>query len=85
MDIAKNIRNNLLRERGLSGFSQSYVGQKVGVTKNMVSKWERGHSLPSIVYLYQLAELYGVTVDDLLQEEGHERNKRTDEIRPSDD
>ena len=67
-EIAKNIRDNLLRERGLAGFSQEYVAIKLGVTKNMVSKWERGKVLPSVIYLYKAAELYGVTVDDILRE-----------------
>lgn len=68
MDIAKNIKENLLRNRGLAGYSQSYVGMKVGVTNKTVSSWECGRRLPSIIELYQLAELYGVTIDDLLKE-----------------
>lgn len=67
-EIVKNIRDNLLRERGLAGFSQEYAAIKLGVTKNMVSKWERGKVLPSVIYLYKAAELYGVTVDDILRE-----------------
>lgn len=68
MDIAKNIKENLLRERGLAGYSQRYVGMKVGVTNKTISSWECGKRLPSIADLYRLAELYGVTIDDLLKE-----------------
>lgn len=68
MDIAKNIKENLLRNRGLAGYSQNYVGMKVGVTNKTISSWECGRRLPSIIELYQLAELYGVTIDDLLKE-----------------
>lgn len=67
-EIVKNIRDNLLRERGLAEFPQEYAALKIGVTKNMVSKWERGKVLPSVIYLYKAAELYGVTIDDLLKE-----------------
>ena len=68
MDIVKNIKENLLRERGLAGYSQRYVALKLCVTNKTISNWECGRRLPSIIELYQLAELYGVTIDDLLKE-----------------
>ena len=40
----------------------------MGVTNKAVSKWERGESIPDVLTLMQLAELFGVKVDDLLSD-----------------
>lgn len=47
-------------------FSQEYVAEKVGVSRQAVSKWETGSSEPSTANLRALAELYQVSVDELL-------------------
>ena len=52
-----------------NGLTQKEVAQKVSVSDKAVSKWERGLSLPDITLLIPLAELFGITVTDLL--EGH--------------
>lgn len=52
----------LRRERGLT---QDELARAVGVTRQAVSKWERGVIAPSTVNLVALGRLYGVPLDEL--------------------
>jgi len=48
------------------GLSQEDVAEKVFVTRQAVSRWENGDTLPNIDTLKLLSELFGVSVDTLL-------------------
>ena len=50
------------------GLSQETLAEKVGVSRQAVSKWETGDALPEITKLKSLADCFGVTVDFLLDE-----------------
>ncbi|WP_455139200.1 helix-turn-helix domain-containing protein [Thermophilibacter sp.] len=50
--------------------TQELVAEKVGVSRQAVSKWEQGTSEPSTTNLVKLARLYGVDPADLLREVG---------------
>lgn len=63
MIIAGNI-GNLRREAGLT---QLELAEKLNYTDKAVSKWERGESVPDVVTLKALADLFHVTVDYLLR------------------
>lgn len=54
------------------GLSQETLAEKIGVSRQAVSKWETGDALPEINKLKSLAECFGVTVDFLLDEETEE-------------
>ncbi len=56
-----------LRRR--SGLSQEQLGEKVGVSRQAVSKWEMAQSVPDIDKIMALADLFGVSVDLLLKDE----------------
>lgn len=64
VQIGINISN--LRKR--QGLTQAGLAEKVNYSDKAVSKWERGESVPDILTLVALAEVLGVTVDDLLQD-----------------
>ena len=49
-----------------AGMTQQEVADRLGVSNKTVSKWESGGGFPDIAILPALAELYGVTADDLL-------------------
>lgn len=51
------------------GMTQAQLAQKMGVTDKAVSKWERDRSYPDITLFPKLAELLGVTVDDLFEDQ----------------
>lgn len=55
--------------RRQEGFSQEELGEKLNVTRQTVSKWELGQTTPEMGKLKEIAELFHVTVDELLNEE----------------
>ena len=52
--------------RKIKGMTQQEVADRLGVSNKTVSKWESGGGFPDITVLPALAELYGVTADDIL-------------------
>lgn len=64
LQIGTNISN--LRKR--QGLTQAGLAEKVNYSDKAVSKWERGESVPDVLTLVSLAEVLGVTVDDLLSD-----------------
>ena len=57
---------NIVAYRKRSGLTQAKLAQQLNYSDKAVSKWERGESVPDVLTLVQLAELFGVTVNDLL-------------------
>lgn len=49
-----------------AGFTQEEVAKKLGKSKNTIVSWEKGKSAPDINAGKVLANLYGVSVDDLI-------------------
>ena len=64
---------NLIRLRTAAGLTQSELGDKLNYSDKSVSKWERGDAAPDVFVMKQIADIYGVTVDYLLQP--HEENE----------
>ena len=60
------------------GYTQKEIGDKLGITDNSVSKWERGINAPDIYYLKELAEIFHVTVQELLNGERNFKKKEID-------
>ena len=56
----------LKARRTAAGYTQEYVAEALGVSRQAVSKWENGTSDPSTANLMALAKLYGLSVDELL-------------------
>lgn len=56
---------NVRKYRELAGLSRQQLADKMGTHYNLIGFWERGR-LPSVYYLYQLANALGCGVDDLL-------------------
>lgn len=63
--MERTIGKKLLDLRKQSGFTQDYVAEKLGVSAQAVSKWENDIACPDIMTLPQIALLYGITVDEL--------------------
>ena len=60
------LEQNLLLLREKAGLSQEKLAEKLGVSRQAVSKWETGQSTPDVDKLMALSRLYGVPVDSLL-------------------
>ena len=51
------------------GYSQLYVAERLNVSRQAISRWEVGSSVPSTENLMELSRLYGVSLDELV---GHD-------------
>lgn len=58
--------DNLVQLRKMNHMSQEELAEKVDVSRQTLSKWETGESLPDIERCMLLAEVFGVTLDDLV-------------------
>ncbi|SFI05761.1 looped-hinge helix DNA binding domain-containing protein, AbrB family [Pseudobutyrivibrio sp. OR37] len=61
--------DNLMELRKLNNLSQEDIAEKIGVSRQTLSKYETGESLPDIERCKMLADLFGVTMDDLISYE----------------
>mgnify|MGYP003262356368 FL=1 len=66
--LAITIGENIARLRRLSNMTQSELAEKINYSDKSVSKWEQGNGIPDVRILLQLAELFNVSVDDLVRE-----------------
>ena len=53
--------------RQQKGLSQEELAQKIGVSSQTVSEWERGESSPDTDNLIALSEIYGISLDELIK------------------
>ncbi|MEL7657953.1 MAG: helix-turn-helix transcriptional regulator, partial [Bacillota bacterium] len=58
--------NNLFNARKKSGLSQEEVAEKLGVSRQTISKWELGETLPDIRQSKKLSLLYHLSLDELI-------------------
>ena len=65
--------NSLYQARRKSGLSQEAVAEKLGVSRQTISKWETGETLRDIRQSKGLAMLYRVTLDELVEYDPDER------------
>lgn len=65
---------NLIELRKLKNYSQEELAERIGVSRQTLSKYETGESLPDIEKCKQLAEVFSVTVDDLISYEKQEED-----------
>lgn len=66
-EMKLNEKISLYRKK--TGLSQETFAEKIGVSRQAVSKWETGESLPEVSKLKAIADCFGVTVDFLLSED----------------
>ena len=60
------IANRLVEYRKRAGYSQEELADKLGISRQAVSKWERVEASPDTDNLIALANLYGVSLDELI-------------------
>lgn len=68
-----------LRKNG--GISQEQLSEKIGVSRQTISKWESGEVLPDTENALLLSKLFGVSLDYLLKDETAENSATTEEKR----
>lgn len=62
-----NLGNHFFNARKKSGLSQEEVAGKLGVSRQTISKWELDETLPDIYQSKKLANLYGLSLDELIE------------------
>ena len=60
------LKENISMLRSVNGYSQEEVAEKIGVSRQAYAKWEKGETIPDVERCQKLAELYGVTIDSLV-------------------
>ena len=70
MEINEVVAKNLIAYRKQKGLTQAELAEKISYSDKSISKWERGECLPDLAILKQLADFYGITVNDFLNETG---------------
>ena len=66
--LRRTVSKNIASYRKAAGFTQQELASRLNYSDKSVSKWERGESLPDIYILSQIADLFGVTVSNLIGE-----------------
>ena len=62
------IGNNIAAFRKQCGMTQADLADKLNYSDKAVSKWERGESVPDVMTLAQIAELFGIGVNELINQ-----------------
>ena len=68
-----SLGSSLYYARKKSGLSQENVAEKLGVSRQTISKWETGETLPDVRQAKGLAMLYHITLDELIEYDFDER------------
>ena len=75
--IAQNIANLRIGKR----MTQLELAETLNYSDKAVSKWERGESLPDIITLKRMADLFGVTVDYIITEHAEGEKPHVSKIK----
>ena len=71
--LKKTISNNLIFYRKRHGLTQAQLAEKINYSDKAISKWERGESIPDVIVLNDLADIFGITIGDFTREEKSRR------------
>lgn len=74
-EVNQKMAKNLASYRKAAGFTQAELADIINYSDKSVSKWESGNGMPDVYVLLQLAQLYGVTVDDLIGKDAEEKER----------
>lgn len=73
--MEKTINEKISEFRKARNLTQEQLGAKLGISGQAVSKWEKGESLPDIMLLPELCDIFGVSIDALLEVPAAVKNK----------
>lgn len=77
MNINDKLRFKIMNLREEKGLSQSELAEKLGISRSHMNKLENGTLQISLVYLKQIVEILGMSIDELLKEEKIESKEIT--------
>ncbi len=79
-----NINETIKQLRTDAGMTQDQLAEKLGVSRQAVSQWETGFTLPDVALLPAIADVFGVTIDALFGREAQTNTGCIEDI-PADD
>ena len=74
------LAENISELRKSNNLTQAEFAERLNYSDKAVSKWERGDSLPDVIVLKTIADMYGVGLDDMLRENGVRHVVSPDEV-----
>lgn len=82
-DLAVTVGKNIMRLRRMANMTQLDLAEKLNYSDKSISKWEQGNGMPDVRILVRLADLFNVSVDDLVRDHPEKQivPKRTRFIR----
>ena len=60
------LKDNLIMLRKMNGYSQEQIAEKINISRQAYAKWENGVTVPDVEKCKFLADLYGTTIDSLM-------------------
>lgn len=66
--IKKSLAQAIKNHREAKGYTQEFVAEKLGVSRQAVSKWEKGTTEPSTSNLFALANLFDMPIEEFMKE-----------------
>ena len=63
------LADKIIENRKKNGWSQEELADKLGVSRQSVSKWEGAQAVPDMKKILQMSELFGVSTDYLLRDD----------------
>ncbi|MBQ8145587.1 MAG: helix-turn-helix transcriptional regulator [Clostridia bacterium] len=80
-ELKSNVAQNIYYLRTVNQMTQSELGEKLNYSDKAISKWERAEGLPDAYVLHKIAEIFGVSVDFLINE--HSEQEKKVETKPA--
>ncbi len=74
------IANNIIYLRKSMNWTQAELAQKLNYSDKAVSKWERAESIPDVIVLKRIADLFHVTIDYLMESEHTENEAKSQAV-----
>lgn len=62
----ETVKLTLKAARVNAGYTQEEAGKRIGVSKDVISNWERGISYPDVIELRRIEDVYHVTYNNLI-------------------
>lgn len=74
------IGNQIHQLRKLSGMTQEQMAEKLHVSRQTISKWESGNTLPDLESMVRIGRMFQLSLDDLLLKEDEKMTERNEKI-----
>lgn len=79
--IIQNVSTNIAKLRKYHNYTQLELAEKIGYSDKSISKWERGEALPDLIVLVKLANLFDVSLNDLILDDSIKLKKKLNKKR----